>query len=156
MQSTKMLKLVEQDQHAQQKTPAERVFDHWVFMLGKNPRRCALGPLRRKVIERALALYDEETLCLAIEGNAASAWHAGENDRGTPFNDIELILRNESNVERFCEAGERLRLRAQRQRASEARREQAADVPPPDAAQVAQQREALRRMAAALAGRRHD
>jgi hypothetical protein len=90
----------------------ERLFEHWVFMFGKNPRRCALGRVRRKVITEALALYDEETLEMAIEGCASSAWHAGENDRGKEFNDIELIFRNEAKVERFAEDGEQLRARA--------------------------------------------
>ena len=62
------LRVVDQTQHseapARERTATERVFDHWVYMLGKNPRRCALGPARRKVIDRALGLYDEETLLL--------------------------------------------------------------------------------------------
>lgn len=39
--------------------PVERIFEHWVFMMGKKPQRCALGPSRRKVVAAALALYDE-------------------------------------------------------------------------------------------------
>ena len=35
-------------------SPLERVFEHWVFMLGKAPGRVALGPQRRRAIERAL------------------------------------------------------------------------------------------------------
>lgn len=137
------------------KTAVDRVFDHWVFMLGKNPRRTALGAARLKVIERALALYDEDTLLLAIEGCAASKWHAGENDRGTEFNDLGLILRDEAHVERFAADGERLRERAARSLRAQA---QAADVvvpiaPEPDAATVHAQRHALRDMAARLAGR---
>lgn len=92
--------------------PVQRLFDHWVFMLGKNPKRCALGPTRRKVIAAALALYDEETLELAIEGCAASAFHAGENDRGKAYDDLELIFRNEAKVETFAADGEKLRDRA--------------------------------------------
>ena len=84
-------------------------------MLGKNAARTALGPARRRVIDRALGLYDEDTLLLAIEGCAASAWHAGQNDRGRAFNDIELILRDESHVERFAADGEALRERAERE-----------------------------------------
>lgn len=99
------------DAHAEQ-TPTARIFAHWVFMLGK--RRAALGPGRRKAIERMLALYDEETLQLAIEGCAASAWHAGQNDRGRAFDDLELILRDEAHVERFAAEGEALRERAER------------------------------------------
>ncbi len=131
--------------------PVRQVFEHWVFMLGKNPKRCALGPQRRRVIERALQFYDEETLRLAIEGCAASAWHGGENDRGTEYNDIELILRNEAHVERFAEMGERLRRRAE----AAQRRQQAepAAAPAEDAAAAAASRERLRALAAQLRGR---
>jgi hypothetical protein len=101
-----------------ERSPTERIFAHWVFMLGK--RRAALGPGRRKAIERMLALYDEETLQLAIEGCAASAWHAGQNDRGRAFDDLELILRDEAHVERFAADGEALRERAEREVARQA------------------------------------
>lgn len=141
---------------APEATPAEEVFAHWVWMLGKNPRRTAMGPKRRRVIEIALGLYETETLLLAIEGCAASKWHAGENDREREFTDIELILRDEAHVERFAADGERLRERALRAQAL--RQQPTADVlpmqPQPDAATVQAQREALRAMAARMAGRR--
>lgn len=112
-------------------------------MLGKNAARTALGPARRRVIERALGLYDEDTLLLAIEGCAASAWHAGQNDRGRAFNDIELILRDESHVERFAADGEALRERAERelQRRQSAKREAERVVEiDPEAAPAARER----------------
>lgn len=137
---------------AAHKTAVERVFEHWVFMLHKHPRRTALGPTRRRAIERALALYDEEVLLLAVEGCAASAWHAGENDRGRAFDDLELILRDEPHVERFAEAGERLR---DRLREREAQARTVAPMVERDAAAIALARDRLREAAARLAGRRH-
>ena len=152
------LKLVEQfglaDLAAAERTPAERVFDHWVYMLGKNPRRVALGPKRRRAIDAALQLYDEETLLLAIEGCAASPFHAGENDRGTEYTDIELIVRDEAHVERFAADGERLRERVDKA-AAKAREaaERAGHEPMLTAAEVERRRDCLRRMADAMAGR---
>lgn len=137
---------------AQAQTPCERVFAHWVYMLGKNARRTALGPSRRKVIDRALALYDEETLLLAIDGCASSAWHAGENDRGRAFDDIELILRDEAHVERFAEAGQRLRDRLLER---EAAARTVVPIAPEDPAAVSAARERVRQAAARLAGRAH-
>ncbi len=141
---------------AHDQSAAEQVFAHWVWMLGKNPRRTKMGPLRLRIIERALALYDTETLLLAIDGCAASKWHAGGNDREREFTDIELILRDEAHVERFAEEGERLRERALRTLARQA--QQQAEVvpiqPEPDAATILAQREALRALAAQMAGRR--
>ncbi len=86
-----------------------RVFKHWVFMLDRSPQRTALGPKRIALIERALTLYPEETLLMAVDGCAASAWHAGANHRGECYQDIELILRDEIHIERFSDAGARLR-----------------------------------------------
>lgn len=149
-----MLKVMPQahDAALPDRTPVERVFDHWVFMLGKHPRRTALGPTRRRSIERALALYDEETLLLAIEGCASSAWHAGDNDRGRAFDDLELILRDEAHIERFAELGQKLRDRL-RDRDAQARA--VVPIATPDAAAVAEQRERLRQAAARLSGRQH-
>jgi hypothetical protein len=140
-------------------TAAERVFAHWVFMLGKPASRTKMGPERRKVIDRALGLYDEDVLLLAVEGCAADRWYAGENDRGKAFNDIELILRNERNIERFAEAGEALRTRAQqeverkRQALADAAEGGETDAPAPTPEEVQAQRQALRELAARLAGR---
>lgn len=137
-----------------EKAPAELVFDHWVFMLGKNPHRVALGPKRRRAIERALALYDVETLLLAVEGCAASPFHRGENDRDTEYTDLELILRDESHIERFVETGERLRDRADR--AAQRARDQAAlagQAPMPTEEETLRRRDYLRRTADAMAGR---
>jgi hypothetical protein len=135
-------------------TPTERVFAHWVFMLGRNAKRCALGPARRKVIDRALVLYDEDTLLLAVEGCAASAWHAGDNDRGRPFNDIELILRDEAHVERFAADGEALRTRLLRRQAHADEAAKVVPIVPADPAAIAAQRQALAAMAAELRARR--
>ncbi len=142
-------------------SPEQRVFDHWVWMMGKAPRRTVLGPERRKVLRRALELYDVETLMLAIEGCAGSAWHAGDNDRGTAYNDLELILRNERNVERFADMGEHLRAKAlrQAQREREAQAQASAQPVPELGAEAAGEdaakwRERLRALAASMAGRR--
>jgi hypothetical protein len=133
-------------------SPLERVFEHWVFMLGKAPGRVALGPQRRRAIERALDLYPEATLLLAVEGCASSAWHAGDNDRRRPFDDLALILRDEEHIERFAEMGQRLRDRL-RDRDAQAR--SVVPIATPDAAAVAEQRERLRQAAARVSGRQH-
>jgi hypothetical protein len=140
-----------------------RIFDHWVYMLGKNPKRCALGPTRRKVIAKALELYDEDTILLAVEGCATDPWHLGENDRGTEYTDLEMILRDEAHIERFAAKGEVARERAekehqrQQQAARAAAQHQVTDAPavsPEEAeAQRARLRELQRRIAATV-GRR--
>lgn len=136
------LKLVTDEQASPARDDVRRIFDHWVFMLGKNPKRVALGPDRRKVITRALQLYDVDVLEMAIEGLAASEWHAGDNDRGAVYQDLELALRNEAHIERFAAKGEALRIQV----ANEAARESAqasAPVPAPNAAAAAEYRRRL-------------
>ena len=156
---TQGLRVVTHEQHsaahAHEQTAVDRVFGHWVYMLHKSPRRTALGPKRRRAIEQMLALYEEETLLLAIEGCAASAWHAGENDRGRAFDDLELILRDEPHVERFAEMGQRLRERLLSQAAEARAAAQVATVAAGDAAELAAARERLREAAARLSGRRY-
>lgn len=145
------LRLVTDEQAAPTPDAVQRLFEHWVFMLGKNPKRVALGPERRKVITRALQLYEVEVLEMAIEGCAVSEWHAGENDRGTIYQDIELILRNEAHVERFASLGERLRIRVAND-AARARAQASAPVPPQDAAAAAEHRQRMFEMAKRMRG----
>lgn len=136
------LRLVTDEQASPARDDVRRIFDHWVFMLGKNPKRVALGPDRRKVITRALQLYDVDVLEMAIEGLAASEWHAGDNDRGAVYQDLELALRNEAHIERFAAKGEALRIQV----ANEAARERAqasAPVLAPNAAAAAEYRRRL-------------
>ena len=154
---------VDKATHALAQGDVERVFGHWVLMMGKAPTRCALGPARQKVISKALGLYDAETLMLAIEGCACDAWHAGQNDRNKSFQDIELILRDEAHIERFAEAGEQFRARADRAHAKLAAEEAMAAAAaaaqrtgattPSNSVVVAVAREKLNAMRAEMAAR---
>jgi hypothetical protein len=76
------------------------VFDHWKQVMGKP--RAKLDAKRSKAIAARLADgYDVEALCRAIDGCKASSWHMGVNDRGTRFDDLELICRDAAHVDRF-------------------------------------------------------
>lgn len=154
--SAPQLRLVADEAPADDRAPEQRVFDHWVALMGKNPRRTVLSPDRRKLIRKALELYDEDTLQLAIEGCACSAFHQGDNDSGALYNDIELILRNARNVERFADKAEAERVRERAQALIERRRQAEPERPAEPALTAEQQREraaALRAMAAHIAGR---
>lgn len=146
--TARQLRLVgEPDERTQPQDAVQRVFDHWVFMLGKNPKRVALGPARRKVIVKALQLYEIEVLEMAIEGLAASEYHAGDNDTGTVYQDIELVLRDEPHIERFAAKGEALRIQVANAAARE-RAQASAPVPPADAAAAELHKQRLRDFAA--------
>lgn len=79
----------------------QAVFAYWVLKL-KPSGKALLGKKRRSRIEKALKLgYTVDDLKQAIDGNAQSAYHQGKNDRGSIYNDIELILRDESKIDGF-------------------------------------------------------
>lgn len=83
------------------------VFTYWVSEIKSSARRKPVfSEKRRKLIEKALAAYGPEACFQAIDGCKASPWHMGENPQGVKYNDIELIFRNERNIERFIERAE--------------------------------------------------
>ncbi len=151
----KQLKLV------QMQSPAEaaigsadatvRVFQHWVFMLGRSPNRCKLDWQRRAAINQALTLYEEDQLMAAIEGMAADALDDCTSDRiRDAMREIEWLLAKGARIERWAEAGDRLRLEAAAAARQPAQPEPARE--PVDPAVTASAREALRQMAAARRG----
>lgn len=157
-----LLKLVPQDGAGEALRPdrrseAQSVFAHWVWMMGKRASRVAFGPKRRRAVYVALTLYEADQLLAAIEGCASSPFHRGENDRDTAYDDIDFILRDERNIERFSERGYKLREAARRalEREAGAAQDQTPEAAPVDPAELAAQRERVRQMAAQLAGRRH-
>jgi hypothetical protein len=81
-------------------SPVAAIFAHWQQVMGKP--RSRLDDKRRKAIAARLKEgYTADQLKRAIEGNKASPWHQGQNDRRTCYDDIELICRNASKVDHF-------------------------------------------------------
>jgi hypothetical protein len=83
--------------HAEPPGDVTRVFDHWRESWGK--RKAQLDSKRLKVIKLALKSYRVEDLCKAISGYRNSPHHRGENERKTPYDDIELFLRDSKHIE---------------------------------------------------------
>ena len=131
-----------------------KIFEHWLFMLGRNPRRCKLGPTRRAAINAALTVHDVETLELAIDGLAADPLDGCTPQMREAMHEIEWLLAKESRVERWADAGEALHARvaamvARRQAQQAAPAEQAGPTPE----EAAQARERVKLLAARLSGR---
>ena len=149
------LRLVQDAQQPQNTTdPVRRVFDHWLFMLGRSARRCKLGPTRRAAINGALAIgYDEETLLLACEGMACVSFDGKPESMREAMLELEWFLAREARIERAVRYGEALRDAAARQTEPAAVVQEAAVVVDPVAAAAA--RERLRAMAASLRGGQH-
>lgn len=134
--------------------PTRQVFDHWLFMLGRSPRRCKMGPTRRAAINSALAMgYDVDTLLLAVEGMAADPLDGAPHDRmRDAMREIEWLLAREARIERWADMGETLRLEA-----IQVDNPQPEDMPAPptDPVAAAAARERLRELGARRRGGVH-
>ena len=86
------------------KSEVEQVFDYWVSVMGKSPQTVKVTPKRTKAInDRLKDGYELTTLLRAIDGCKLDDFSMGNNDRGKPFNDIELICRSGEKLESFYE-----------------------------------------------------
>lgn len=77
------------------------IFNYWKEIMFIN--KAVLGEKRKIRIKNALKNYTEDEIKLAIVGCSKTPHNMGENSQGKKFIDIELILRNESNIERFIQ-----------------------------------------------------
>lgn len=76
------------------------VFDYWKTF--HNHPQAKLDDKRSRAIKARLKDgYSVGELCKAIEGCKYSEYHQGKNDSGTVYDDIELICRNATNVDKF-------------------------------------------------------
>lgn len=76
------------------------VFDHWRSVM--DHPRAVLDQKRKKKIADALKKYPVDFLKQAIDGCKLSPYHMGQNDKGTVYDDLELILRDTAKIERFA------------------------------------------------------
>lgn len=83
----------------QPKTSVERVFAAWAEAAGKPTAR--LDQKRRRLIAQRLAVFPEADLLDAVRGWRHSPFHCGQNPSATIHNDLDLLLRDASKVERF-------------------------------------------------------
>jgi hypothetical protein len=82
-------------------TPAEEVFEYWVATLKKRTGT-KFGPKRRKAVEARLKDgYTVDDLKKAIRGCSITPHNMGVNDSGTVYDELELICRDETKVDRF-------------------------------------------------------
>lgn len=98
------------DEQSERRAAARRVFEYWVRRCGHD--RARFTPERaRKVLARLRDGYSERDIKRAIDGCASSPWHNGSSEKsdGQRYDDLELICRTGSKLERFIAmAGESL------------------------------------------------
>ena len=76
------------------------IFGYWQRVM-QTPRS-KLSPDRTTAIKRALTLgYTAHQLCQAIRGCSRTPHNMGDNDHDRPYNELTLILRNASYIDRF-------------------------------------------------------
>jgi len=82
------------------------VFESWVHHCKTNRGpKPALTEDRIVLIGAAIHDYGLSVCLDAVLGCSLSDWHMGQNPQGKKYNDIELILRNSQNIERFATLG---------------------------------------------------
>lgn len=82
-------------------SPAQAVFDYWKTITGK--KRSKLNTTVRAKINTRLKSFTVEQLKQAINGNAASKFHQGQNDNNRKYNSLELICRNDEKTQGFID-----------------------------------------------------
>lgn len=76
------------------------VFAYWQAIM--NSPRSALDAKRTRLIAAALKLgYSVADLKRAIDGCRVSPFHMGQNEKGTKFNGLDLIMRNAEKIDQF-------------------------------------------------------
>lgn len=80
-----------------------KVFDYWVATMrnkgrGAKPR---LDNNRKNAIGRGILGYGVDGCMDAIRGCALSEWHMGNNPQGKVYDELTLILRNATQIEKF-------------------------------------------------------
>lgn len=83
-------------------TRIEAVFIEWGKAAGKRPGDTVLDPKRRRVIANALKLAPLDMVLAAARGWVHSPHNRGENDRGRPFNELSVVLRDREQIELFA------------------------------------------------------
>lgn len=81
------------------------LFKYWCEVMGKSISTSKLTPKREKKIKDRLKQgYTFEQIKTAIFNCSNDPFSMGHNDRGKPFNDLELICRDGEKLESFLEA----------------------------------------------------
>jgi uncharacterized phage protein (TIGR02220 family) len=84
-----------------QKTSIVEIFDYWVDVMNKN-KTTKLTAKRKSVVSARLKDgYKVSEIKSAIDGCAKSAFHMGDNNNGTVYDDLTLICRSGDKLEHF-------------------------------------------------------
>lgn len=88
---------------ASSSSEVKEIFDYWIQVMGKDGKSKLTKEREGAVKARLKDGYTVDQIKLAIYGCSVTPHNMGQNDNGKPYNDLELICRKGSNVERFAE-----------------------------------------------------
>ena len=86
---------------SKEQTSVDLVFTAWLEATGKDPSRTKLDKRRAERIRWALENYPLEDVLDAVRGWRKSSFHVGENERGRPYCELTLLLRDAQHLEEF-------------------------------------------------------
>lgn len=86
------------DEHAEVIT---KIFEYWRKVMNKDSRSKLTQKRKSKINARLKDGFTPKEICEAIKGCASSAYHMGENDAGTVYDDLELICRDDGKLRKF-------------------------------------------------------
>lgn len=86
---------------------AERIVRYWIVRTGRDPRRTEVSEDRIRKVAKILKTKTDREAMQAIANVAESEFHAGENDRGTRYDTIDVIFgRGMEKFEQHRDSGE--------------------------------------------------
>ncbi|WP_396180200.1 YdaU family protein [Flavobacterium sp.] len=80
----------------------KQVFDHWAKVMNKTGRSKLTKERQACIIGRLKESYTVAHIMQAIDGCKRSEFHMGKNDKGTVYDDLTLICRSGSQLEKFA------------------------------------------------------
>jgi hypothetical protein len=75
------------------------LFAEWQEVTGH--KRAVLDEKRKRYFRKALKLFPYEDVRDALRGWAHSPWHRGQNEQGTTYDGVHMILRDAEQIEKF-------------------------------------------------------
>jgi hypothetical protein len=79
-----------------------RIFDAWLSATERDATRVVLNRVRReKIVARLNEGYSEDDLIAAVHGVTLSSWHMGDNPGRKRYDDLTVVFRDGSQVEKF-------------------------------------------------------
>lgn len=80
----------------------KQIFEYWAKVMGKNGRAKLTKDRQSCIVARLKESYTVAHIMQAIDGCKRSEFHMGKNDKATVYDDLTLICRSGSHIEKFA------------------------------------------------------